>query len=225
MSSEVTGNGLELFAVEVAVQTVVHVIVYQGLLGIAHSAFNRLQLLGHIKAGPPFLDHRGDRTKMPFGAFQPRYDLGVACMRVSFCHTPLVTPLGGYRKRRVRDGMVALKTGWMGRLAGLLCVLALLVSSIVPTPHVPRLMQVLTDHAEMIAEHGHSHGLEEDLSWALHGHSHEKADHDHSPALLPLHRFKVIPVEVAVLWHSPDAGYKPPPVYRQLRPPRGLITV
>jgi hypothetical protein len=116
--------------------------------------------------------------------------------------------------------MAAGQTGWMGRAVATLCVLALIVSTALPTPHVPRLLQVLNDHAQMIAEHGHSHGLEEDIAWAMHGHSHEKVDHDHSVAILPEHRFDVTPVEIAVIWHAPNSGNEPPPVYRQLRPPR-----
>ncbi len=52
----------------------------------------------------------------------------------------------------------------IGRAAALLCVLALVAASVLPTPHVPRVLQVLSDHAAMIAEHGHSHGLEEDIA-------------------------------------------------------------
>ncbi|MFN4202638.1 MAG: hypothetical protein ACK4GM_06255 [Tabrizicola sp.] len=69
-------------------------------------------------------------------------------------------------------------------LAALLC-LSLAIWSVAPgTGHVPSILEVIADHAEMIAEHGHSHGMEEDLLWALHGHSHDVADHDHSQALL-----------------------------------------
>ena len=77
-----------------------------------------------------------------------------------------------------------------------------------------------TDHAVMVTEHGHSHGSEEHIAWALHGHSHEKMDHHHSVAVLPEHLFDVMVLEVDVLWHAPDTGYQPPPVYRQLRLPR-----
>lgn len=115
--------------------------------------------------------------------------------------------------------MTAGRTAWTGRLTALLCALTLSLATALPTPHVPRLIKVLTDHAEMVAEHGHSHGLEEDIAWALHGHSHEKMDHDHSVAVLPEHRFDVMALKVDVLWHAPDTGYRPPPVYRQLRPP------
>jgi len=36
----------------------------------------------------------------------------------------------------------------------------------------------------MIEDHGHSHGLEIDLLWAMHGHQHDLADHDHNTAVL-----------------------------------------
>lgn len=71
-------------------------------------------------------------------------------------------------------------------LAALLC-LTLAIWSIAPrASHVPSLLEVVADHAEMIAEHGHSHEFEEDLYWALHGHSHDVTDHDHSQVLLAL---------------------------------------
>ncbi|MEX1236075.1 MAG: hypothetical protein WEB56_13915 [Roseovarius sp.] len=79
-----------------------------------------------------------------------------------------------------------LRTFGQNALAALLC-LSLTVWSIAPNAnHAPLVFEVVADHAEMIADHGHSHGLEEDLYWALHGHSHDVADHDHSQALLAL---------------------------------------
>jgi hypothetical protein len=57
--------------------------------------------------------------------------------------------------------------------------------SILPNlSHVPRIAETLQDHAQMTADHGHSHGLQEDLLWAMHGHSHDVVDHDHSLALV-----------------------------------------
>jgi len=50
--------------------------------------------------------------------------------------------------------------------------------------HTPVLIETLQDHADMVAKHGHSHGFAEDLLWALHGHTHDVADHDHSPVVL-----------------------------------------
>lgn len=68
-------------------------------------------------------------------------------------------------------------------MAALLC-LSLVGWSMLPSlSHVPRIAETLQDHAEMIAEHGHSHEFQEDLLWAMHGHSHDAVDHDHSPAL------------------------------------------
>ena len=64
-------------------------------------------------------------------------------------------------------------------LAAVIC-LSVAIWSVLPTAtHVPIVLETLQDHAEMIATHGHSHGLAEDLSWALHGHSHDEMDHDH----------------------------------------------
>jgi len=65
--------------------------------------------------------------------------------------------------------------------------LSLVIWSVVPAaPHAPTVFETIQDHLEMIADHGHSHGVEDDLYWAMHGHSHDAADHDHSQALLAL---------------------------------------
>lgn len=64
--------------------------------------------------------------------------------------------------------------------AVLLC-LSLMVWSVMPTmSHTPTVVETIQDHLEMIADHGHSHGFKEDLYWAMHGHSHDVADHDHN---------------------------------------------
>ncbi len=114
--------------------------------------------------------------------------------------------------RRGRGGAAA--------LVAAACALALLVAQLAPAPHVPKLLRVLSDHAAMIADHGHSHGLEEDIAWALHGHSHDQADHDHIQAVLPQHRGTAAPVEVSILWHAPSLAHWTPPVFRLERPPR-----
>jgi hypothetical protein len=81
--------------------------------------------------------------------------------------------------------MTSLRTIGKAAFATLLCA-AVLVWSVMPTTsHAPAILDVLQEHAEMIAEHGHSHGLEEDLAWAMHGHSHDSVDHDHSQAVVP----------------------------------------
>lgn len=80
--------------------------------------------------------------------------------------------------------MNSIRTVGQRAFAALLCV-AVVVWSVMPaTSHAPAIFETLQEHMEMIAEHGHSHGLEEDLAWAMHGHSHDSADHDHSQAVL-----------------------------------------
>lgn len=71
-------------------------------------------------------------------------------------------------------------------LAALLC-LSLLVWSIMPSiAHAQRIADTLQEHAQTIAEHGHSHAVDQDLLWALHGHSHDAVDHDHGHAMAAL---------------------------------------
>lgn len=117
--------------------------------------------------------------------------------------------------------MAARHRGGAGRILAMLGALALFVAAIAPAPHVPRLLTVLSDHAAMIADHGHSHGLEEDIAWALHGHSHDQSDHDHIQAvLIPAPRGTPAPMEVSALWHAPFLAHWTPPVFRLERPPR-----
>lgn len=197
-------------------------IVDQGLLGVAQRAFYGLQLLRNVDARAPFFDHRNDRAQMPFGTFQPCDDFRVACMMMRFCHMNLVTSPRGYGK--LRKGAVMARrwiTDWTVRMTALLCILALLVSSAVTLyGHAPKVMQVLQEHTQMIEEHGHSHGLEDDLAWAMHGHSHEKLDHDHSQAVLVQHRALAGPSSVSTTWHAPAVSEWSVPVFRLERPPR-----
>ena len=72
----------------------------------------------------------------------------------------------------------------LNTLQAVLC-LSLAFWSIMPAlTHAPTLFDSIQDHLEMVEGHGHSHGLEEDLYWAMHGHSHDIADHDHSQVFL-----------------------------------------
>ncbi|APX90800.1 hypothetical protein BV394_14665 [Brevirhabdus pacifica] len=50
--------------------------------------------------------------------------------------------------------------------------------------HAPKVVEALSLQAEILAEHGHVHDLDRDVVWALHGHGHDGADHDHSPAMM-----------------------------------------
>jgi len=92
--------------------------------------------------------------------------------------------------------MTPLRTIGKAAFATLLCA-AVLVWSVMPTTsHAPAILDVLQEHAEIIAEHGHSHGLEEDLAWASHGHSHDSVDHDHSQAVVPGPDLSAHPMEI-----------------------------
>lgn len=73
----------------------------------------------------------------------------------------------------------------------------------------------------MVVEHGHSHSPAMDLLWALHGHSHDVADHDHSPAIPPLPPTVTLVRDPVALVTAgvPEPG--PPTAYRIERPPRG----
>ena len=74
--------------------------------------------------------------------------------------------------------------GWRRWCAVALC-LSIAIWAVMPTPlHVPSVTEIIEQHAEMVAEHGHSHGLAEDLFWALHGHGPDVAEHDHGAATL-----------------------------------------
>lgn len=80
--------------------------------------------------------------------------------------------------------MRPLRTLGKRAFAALLC-LSIAIWSVMPaTAHAPTVFETIQDHLEMIADHGHSHGFEEDLYWAMHGHSHDTADHDHNQAFV-----------------------------------------
>ena len=105
-------------------------------------------------------------------------------------------------------------------LVGVVC-LALVVWSVTPSfTHAPMVFDTIKEHLEMIADHGHSHGFEEDLHWAMHGHSHDVADHDHNQAFL------LAGVEFGPVGAFSDSWRRPPSKHalslrsRIERPPR-----
>ncbi|MET4130778.1 hypothetical protein [Roseovarius sp. MBR-6] len=117
--------------------------------------------------------------------------------------------------------MTALHSIAKAAFALLLCA-AVLVWSVVPTTsHVPKVLDVLQEHSEMIAEHGHSHGLEEDLLWATHGHNHDSADHDHNQAVVIAPDPAVHPLEFyQAAWQLRSTFANPLMTHLIERPPR-----
>lgn len=105
-------------------------------------------------------------------------------------------------------------------MAALLC-LSLVGWSILPSlSHVPRIAETLTEHTQMIAEHGHSHGFQEDLLWALHGHSHDAVDHDHSSVLAVTAAGGAIWPAARDAWRLRALQSGPHRIFRIERPPR-----
>ena len=78
----------------------------------------------------------------------------------------------------------AVEAGKRRRFTALLCLMLIIWSLLPATHHAPKIAETVTDHIEMIADHGHSHGFVEDLFWAMHGHGPDVADHDHSKVFL-----------------------------------------
>jgi hypothetical protein len=68
------------------VQAVIQVIIYECLLGFAHRAFGRLQLLRYVQARAPCFDHFPDTAQLSLGASEPLEDLGVCLVNVRGGH-------------------------------------------------------------------------------------------------------------------------------------------
>ncbi len=107
--------------------------------------------------------------------------------------------------------------------SGFACLLyvSFLVWSIAPFfTHAPTVFETIQDHLEMVEDHGHSPGFEEDLSWALHGHSHDLTDHDHSHAFLLTGYKPVYDPAPEDRWRIVQSAYGPSRQFRIDRPPR-----
>lgn len=73
-------------------------------------------------------------------------------------------------------------------IGAFLCVCVIVWMVVPTTSHIPRFLEVGQEQLQMFEEHGHSHEMAHeidlDLLWALHGHQHDVADHDHNSAVL-----------------------------------------
>ena len=107
----------------------------------------------------------------------------------------------------------------------MLLSLSLAVWSILPSiSHVATIVDTsivdtLQAQAQMIAGRGHSHGIEEDLLRAVHGHSHDAADHDHGQ-VLAARGDSSDPVPGQRAWPLRPSQERPYPIFRIERPPR-----
>lgn len=107
------------------------------------------------------------------------------------------------------------------QILGTLLCLALVVWSVTPSfTHAPTVFETIHDHLEMIADHGHSHGFEEDLYWAMHGHGHDVADHDHTHAFLLTDKLSEPLLEFNETQAGLIAMHGPARQFRIDRPPR-----
>lgn len=69
-------------------------------------------------------------------------------------------------------------------IGAFLCV-CVIVWMVVPTAsHIPKFLDAGQEQLQMFEEHGHLHGMDLDILWAMHGHQHDVADHDHNSAVL-----------------------------------------
>ena len=108
----------------------------------------------------------------------------------------------------------------MKKIIAMTVALSFVIWSVVPsTPHVPNVLETIEQHLEMVAEHGHSHGFEEDFWWAMHGHQHDVTDHDHSPLYIVFAKINSRDVG-ADNWQTFVPRTKVPPFYKIKRPPK-----
>lgn len=109
-------------------------------------------------------------------------------------------------------------TAIIKRMVAAVVCLALLCWSITPSfTHAPTVFETIHDHLKMVQEHGHSHGFEEDLFWALHGH--DVADHDHSQAFLVPSQSTTPSLAFSTAWWQMASTDGPAGQFRIDRPP------
>lgn len=107
------------------------------------------------------------------------------------------------------------------RVCTVLASVAIALWAVVPEPaHVPTVLETLQEHATFIVEHGHSHGFAEDLAAAIHGHSHDAMEHDHSLATLVIAPGTQFICAESTLDRPPPSGACSGLLLRIERPPR-----
>jgi hypothetical protein len=92
---KIPGDGFELahhrprrlaLPVRRGVETMIDMVMDQLPFGLPYGFFDRVKLLGELKARPALAEHRDDFSDMPFGAFEPLDDFRVAFMEARFRH-------------------------------------------------------------------------------------------------------------------------------------------
>jgi hypothetical protein len=83
------------------------------------------------------------------------------------------------------------------------------------------LAQIVTDHQNEIAEHGHAHDEVVNVVHAYHGHGHDVADHDHNVAFLPDRKASGTMMPTRSNWRIADSALPGRSIFDLDRPPRG----
>ncbi|MEP2706307.1 MAG: hypothetical protein ABJN98_09285 [Roseibium sp.] len=109
---------------------------------------------------------------------------------------------------------------WRQSLAALLCFSLFAWTTFPAASHTPKFLDTIHDHFQMIEDHGHSHGLDIDILWAMHGHQHDLADHDHNAAVLVKLGRKADHVFERELWRLPPQDATSVIIHPPRRPPR-----
>lgn len=110
---------------------------------------------------------------------------------------------------------------WRQCLVGTLCLCLFVWATVPAASHTPKFLDTIQEHLQMIEEHGHSHGLELDVLWAMHGHQHDRADHDHNPAVLVFPPFRNAHLHEQMCWQLPFADATSITIHPPRRPPKG----
>ncbi|WP_306142598.1 hypothetical protein [Roseibium sp. MMSF_3412] len=116
---------------------------------------------------------------------------------------------------------VTKKLVWRRFLTGVVCMCLCVWTTVPSASHTPKILETVQEHLQLIEDHGHSHGFEIDLLWAMHGHQHDLADHDHNTAVLVKSGPKSPHVFDTSSWRLPVSDAKSALTSPPKRPPRG----